>query len=81
MLASCTVSFETRTVYILTNRQMELARYYAENGYWIEAAEIWSEVAESDKSKYLRRRSAFNMVVACEILERRDLAKEWAEEI
>jgi len=46
-------------------------------GDWKQAAQIWSQLANSGNNSACGK-AAYNMVVACEMLNRRDLAIDWA---
>ncbi len=50
----------------------------AENGNWAEASEIWRKFAYSENRK-LAAKASFNMAVASEMLDKIDLAIEWAQ--
>ena len=54
------------------------AKYMAMNEDWYGAAEIWSVLANSNNST-IAGKATYNMVLACEMMDRRDLAIEWAK--
>jgi len=54
------------------------AKYLAMNHDWYGAAEIWSVLANS-KNRAVAGKATYNMVLACEMMNRRDLAIEWAK--
>lgn len=56
------------------NKASELAN----EGKWLEAIEIWRELANSDNSR-VASRASLNMAVASEMLDKIDIAISWAE--
>jgi len=50
----------------------------AREGDWREAARIWNHLANSGSGPVCGK-AAYNMVVICEWLDRRDLAIHWAQ--
>ena len=77
-LSSCTVTMEYTTYYVLINEPMIRAKYMAMNDNWYGAAEIWSVLATSNNST-IAGKATYNMVLACEMMDRRDLAIRWAK--
>ena len=77
-LSSCSITMEYTTYYIFINEPMIRAKYLAMNDDWYGAAEIWSVLANS-KNNTIAGKATYNMVLACEMMDRRDLAIEWAK--
>ncbi len=60
------------------NNDMRKAYRLARNGQWAEAAEIWNELADSDKEK-IAARASFNMALASEQIGELANAEEWVD--
>lgn len=58
--------------------RMKMATKLAKSGQWMEAAEIWKDLAESGDEK-LAKKATYNMALACEVEGKLDLAVNWAE--
>lgn len=75
-------SFATRErkIYKKAERSQEMRDAYrlARNGQWVEAAEIWDSLADSDKEK-LAARASFNMALASEQIGELMNAQEWVD--
>lgn len=75
---SCTISTGTTTTYIQSNVYLVEGRAKALEGDWKGAARIWNQLAGLSTDN-ISGKAAYNMVVACEMLDRRDLAIKWAK--
>ncbi|MFH1320212.1 MAG: DUF6340 family protein [Bacteroidota bacterium] len=78
ILSSCSVTIFQRTHYINFNPYMIEARDRAMNDDWEGAAWIWSAMVNLGDDN-IAGKAAFNMVITCEVMNRPDLAIEWAK--
>ncbi|MBL4752828.1 MAG: hypothetical protein JKY52_04385 [Flavobacteriales bacterium] len=74
---SCIVVSKSSSTYIQCNQHLIAGHAKALEGDWKQAALIWSQLANSGNNAACGK-AAYNMVVACEMLNRRDLAIDWA---
>jgi len=77
---SCAISTGTSTTYLYCNEHLVEGQAKALEGDWKKAALIWNQLANSGTNSACAK-AAFNMVVACEMLNRRDMAIKWAQKI
>ena len=75
---SCAIKTGTSTTYIYCNEHLVKGHAKALEGDWENAALIWNQLANSGTNAACAK-AAFNMVVACEMLNRRDMAIKWAQ--
>ena len=74
------ISYDSRERCMRGNKQLLAGEAKALEGNWKQAARIWNHLANMGKDQVCGK-AAYNMVVACEILDRRDLAIQWARKI
>lgn len=75
---SCAISTGNTTVYIHCNEHLVEGHAKALEGDWESAALIWNQLANSGTGTACAK-AAYNMVIACEMLNRRDMAIKWAK--
>ncbi len=68
----------TRVYYSKGPKEFKNAEELIEQDRWSEAIEIWRKLAEH-KRKKTAAKAAFNMALATEVLDRLELALEWAQ--
>lgn len=74
----CAITTGTSTTYIYCNEHLVEGHANALEGNWEKAALIWNQLANSG-TNIVCAKAAFNMVIACEMLNRRDMAIKWAQ--
>ncbi|MBL4656471.1 MAG: hypothetical protein JKX73_00605 [Flavobacteriales bacterium] len=74
---ACTITSSTSTLHLYSNEHLVAGAASALEGDWKQAARIWNQLANSGTDRVCGK-AAFNMVIACEMLDRRDLAIQWA---
>jgi hypothetical protein len=66
----------TRDIYVDNSRAMQQARNLVAGFRWSEAMQLWANEVNAKNAKRSAQ-AAFNMAVACEMLDKYELAQEW----
>jgi hypothetical protein len=75
---SCAITTGTSTTYIYCNEHLVKGHAKALEGDWEKAALLWNQLANAGSNSACAK-AAFNMVIASEMLNRRDMAIKWAQ--
>lgn len=67
-----------REFFISPNNNMKQAAIYAYRDQWLNAAELWNPLTESENTK-LAGAACHNMALACEVEGKLDIAEQWLE--